>query len=336
MTTYYVGIDLGTSRTSISTSTGKRVTIDTVVGYSKDLVSKKKIGGDYLLGQEAMDNKLSLNMVWPLADGVINTTDPKAIEATSIILKSIINQAIPDRSNTDVIYAAIGVPSQASIQSKKAILEATKLFINKILIVSEPFSVAYGLNRLDECLIVDIGAGTADLLIVKGCLPEDGDQLSLTTAGNYLDNEITKELLKKWPDLQVTPRIVRHIKEKYGFVSDQSDKVLVKIATAGIQGDYDITEILRTCSLRLSDPICAAVQKMVGSFDPEFQGKLRNNVIIAGGGSRLKGIDKAIEKGLMQYGGGEAICVQDSEFSGSNGCLLLSCEIPDEYWEKLV
>jgi rod shape-determining protein MreB len=85
----------------------------------------------------------------------------------------------------------------------------------------------------------------------------------------------------------------------------------------------------------LTDPICEAVQKLVGEFDPEFQEKLRNNVIIAGGGSRLRGIDRAVEKGLEEYGGGDAFTVQDAEFAGAEGSLKMALEMPEEYWEQL-
>ena len=37
----YVGIDLGTSHTSVSASNGVRETVKSIVGYPKDVVAKK-------------------------------------------------------------------------------------------------------------------------------------------------------------------------------------------------------------------------------------------------------------------------------------------------------
>ena len=332
--TFYAGIDLGTSRSCIATSTGKRISTRTCVGYPKDVISRKRFGKEYLLGDEALDNRLALSMIWPLADGVI-CEDEKALEATGLILRSLISQALPERQENDNIYVAIGVPAQASINNKKVIIEVAKDFLDKILIVSEAFTVAYSIDRFDECLIVDIGAGTTDLCRMHGAMPDPDDQLTLSIAGNFLDKVLMKAILEKFPDVQLTPQIIRRIKEKYGYVSDTSDTVKVTLTKLGIPSEYDITDILRDCCLQLTNPISKSIQELVGTFDPDFQERLRNNVIIAGGGSRLKGIEAAVERSLEAYGGGDAICVQDAEYCGSVGALKMCIEMPDEYWEKI-
>ena len=59
-----LGIDLGTSRTSITSSNGVRETVWSYVGYPKDHVAKKKFGGrDVIFGKEAVENRLALNLI---------------------------------------------------------------------------------------------------------------------------------------------------------------------------------------------------------------------------------------------------------------------------------
>ncbi len=334
MTIFHVGIDLGTSRTTLTTSTGQRLTTMSCVGYPKDVISQKRLKKDHLLGAEALNNRLSLNLIWPLADGVMRE-DALSVASTKLILQDIIAQALPEKSANDQIYAAIGVPAQASISNKKALITLSQGLVDKILVVSEPFAVAYSIDRFDECLIVDIGAGTTDLCRMHGSMPDADDQRTLTYAGNFLDNELTQAILHKFPKVQLTPQIIKRIKEKHGFVYDVSEPVLVKLTEQGIPKEYDITDVLRASCLKLTDPISQAVQQLVGSFDPDFQEKLRNNVIVAGGGSRLKGIDNAIEKSLGAYGGGSVTCVQDAEYCGSVGALKMCVEMPEDYWENL-
>lgn len=333
-TLYHIGIDLGTSQSSITTSTGQRHTLRTCLGYPKDVISHKRLGKNYLVGDEALNNRLAVNLIWPLAEGVI-ADNSQSIEATQLILKQLIEDSLPEKQEGDLLYAAIGVPAQASIVNKQTIINMTKDFIDKILIVSEPFAVAYACDRFDECLVVDIGAGTTDLCRMHGSLPDAEDQLTLTTAGNFLDEVITKAILQHHPEVQLTPKIIRMIKEKYGFVSDIADPVKVTLNKQGIPSEYDITALLKESCLKLTDPISKAIQQLVGSFDPDFQESLRQNIILAGGGSRLKGIDLAVEKSLEAYGGGKVECVQDAEYCGSTGALKMCMEMPEEYWEHL-
>jgi len=71
----YLGIDLGTSRTSVSASNGVRETIASYVGYPKDVVSRKLLKKDVLFGDEALEKRLALDFHRPLAHGQV---DPRA------------------------------------------------------------------------------------------------------------------------------------------------------------------------------------------------------------------------------------------------------------------
>lgn len=335
-TIYNVGIDLGTSRTSIATSTGVRETVITCVGYPKDMIAQKRLGNLPLLGQQAIDKRLSLTMVWPLRDGIIDIKNKRAMKSVKLIISHIIKETLPDITSDDKIFATIGVPARASVESKKVIVNLCKELFSKILIVSEPFMVAYSLDIFDEALIVDIGAGTVDLMRMKGTMPDTNDQITINTAGNWLDNKLTEGLIAKYPNIQLSSQIIRKIKEKYGYYcGDTSTKIIIPLTEKGIQKDYDITEPLKQVCLEFVSLICVKITELVGSFDPEFQERLRNNIVIAGGGSRLRDIDKAVEYSLIKYGGGSARCVQDAEFSGANGALKMALEMPDEYWEKV-
>ena len=51
----YLGIDLGTSRTSVCASNGVRETVESFVGYPKDPVSRKLLKRDVLFGEDARE-----------------------------------------------------------------------------------------------------------------------------------------------------------------------------------------------------------------------------------------------------------------------------------------
>jgi rod shape-determining protein MreB len=200
----YIGMDLGTSRTSVSASNGVRETVLSMVGYPKDVVSKKLLKKDVLFGDEAIRHRLSLNLLRPLAHGVINSVDTAQgeanVKAARDLIGEIIRRAQPRKD--ELIYAVIGAPAQASINNKEAILSAARESVDSVMLCSEPFSVAYGLDMLDDVLVIDIGAGTTDLCRMHGTMPEESDQITVTFAGDFVDDEIMKALKKSCPGAQ--------------------------------------------------------------------------------------------------------------------------------------
>ena len=70
----HVGIDLGTSRSAISSANGVRTSIPSFVGYARDVVSRKLLGKDVLYGQEALDHRLSVDLYRPLEKGVLKSS----------------------------------------------------------------------------------------------------------------------------------------------------------------------------------------------------------------------------------------------------------------------
>lgn len=66
----YIGIDLGTSQSSIATSTGIKRTVTSVVGWPKDLISYKFLKKQVVIGEECIANRMAVDMIWPLEHGV--------------------------------------------------------------------------------------------------------------------------------------------------------------------------------------------------------------------------------------------------------------------------
>jgi len=330
----YVGIDLGTSRTSVSVSNGARHTVLSYVGVCKDAIGHKRLGKGVLVGQAALDNRLALDLVRPLKGGVIDSSDARCGRAVRELLRHVVSLCEPQPGQP--IYAVVGAPARASIESQKAILHALEPLVTSAMIVSEPFAVAYGLDILTEALVIDIGAGTSDLCRMHGTLPDETDQITLRTGGDTIDERLEQDILKRYPKVQVTRNMVRQIKEKYGFVSDPHQKCEVTLTEMGRPKRFDLTDALRAACRSIVPEIVEAIYSLIGTFDPEFQAKLRNNVILAGGGSRLIGLPLLIEKDLAGLGGGNVVAVEEPTYAGSNGGLKLAMEMPARYWKALV
>src|SRR5262245_66552039 len=85
-----VGIDLGTSRSAISTSTGERAVVDSFVGWPADLVARKILKRDVLVGKDALDNRTMLDLRRPLERGLIKEGSGKDVEAVRALIGHLI------------------------------------------------------------------------------------------------------------------------------------------------------------------------------------------------------------------------------------------------------
>src|SRR5256714_1594245 len=222
-----LGIDLGTSRSSIVSMNGVRKTVESYVGYPKDPVSRKFLKADVIYGKSALDNRLAVDLYRLLEKGVIKfwggkgdkaEQEQKNLKAATDLMKHLVDLAHPGRD--DVLYGVVGVPSRASIENKTAMLEAAKSVLDSVMIVSEPFTVAYGMERMSDILVIDIGARTSDLCRMHGTVPGEDDEISLTVAGDAVDQRLHELIKERYPKASVTVNMCKQIKEKYGYVSD--------------------------------------------------------------------------------------------------------------------
>ena len=340
-----VGIDLGTSRTVIACDNGVRTFIPSYVGFPKDAVSRKMFDKDIVFGDEALKHRMALNLYKPIEQGVLlHSDDPekkaeqykKSLFVARELLKNLINQVTGGKTQDLIIRGVIGAPALATKQNKKALLDISKGILDDVLIASEPFTVAYGLSLLTNALIIDIGAGTVDICRMHGTIPTDEDQITTFKAGDYIDQVFLDLITKKYKEANLTINMVRKFKEENAFVSERGERVCIILPVDGKPTNLDVTDELRAACRSIVPEIVEAVRKIVASFDPEFQDGLKENVVLAGGGSQIAGLKKEIEAHMEKtLGYGKVRKVEEPLYAGANGALLLCKDMPDEYWDEL-
>lgn len=333
----FVGIDLGTSRASIAASNGVREVVPTYVGYPRDNISQELLGMEPLFGNMAIKHRLSVDLIRPLAHGVIRNDDGKSqnrnLLAAQQLVRHLLKLAQPN--NNEPVYGVIGAPARASIASKRVLIDAARGILDAVMIVSEPFTVAYGLNILDRALVIDIGAGTIDLCRLHGTLPEEEDQITLDKAGDFVDEKLSSLIKEKYPDAQYNSNMIRSLKEQYGFVSENSDRISAHFPVQGRPKDFDVTNELRTACRSIVPGIIESIAQLIATYDPEFQEAIRSNVILAGGGSQMTGLSALIAEGMEELGGGRVTCVEEPIFAGANGALKMAQRMPEHFWQVL-
>ena len=113
--TLYVGIDLGTSQSSITASNGQRHVVKSLVGWPLDMVSRKILKRDVLIGQEALDNRPMLELHRPLERGLIKEGSEKDLAAVRELLQHLLSLVGVNgkRENGQRVRAVVGVPAEA-------------------------------------------------------------------------------------------------------------------------------------------------------------------------------------------------------------------------------
>jgi rod shape-determining protein MreB len=278
-----------------------------------------------------------LDLRRPLEHGVMKEGSEKDQEAVQEIIRHLINLAgIKQKGkNKSKVRAVVGVPAEAFRVSRQNLRHTMEGIADSVMLVSEPFAVAYGLEALLHALVIDIGAGTADFCVMQGRYPTEEDQRTLTTAGDSIDEQLIKLIRERYPDAQFSIHMIREWKERWSFIGEPKDRVLVTAPIKGKSTEVDITQEMRAACESILPPVCETMTTLLTKVEPEFQSKVRNNVILAGGSSLIAGLQEAITKALDELGGGRATVVKDPVFAGSDGGLAIARDASGSDWEKL-
>jgi rod shape-determining protein MreB len=330
--TLFVGIDLGTSKSAIAASNGKKAWVESYVGWPKDFVSSKMLDEEILFGKDAIDNRLSVNLYRPLQNGVIKEGSVKDRESVKKLIQHMVDLVSPSREQK--VCAVIGVPSESMKVNKLAIKEAAEDTVDSLMVVPEPFAVAYDMNMISDTMVIDIGAGTVDFCMMHGAIPKDDNLRTILTAGDHIDSQLHSLLEVSHSEASFNLNMVRRFKEEHSFVGKRSS-VKVEMPVKGKPMDHDISDGLREACESILPPLVETTVEMIAKCDPEYQEKIRKNIILAGGGSQIDGIADYMVKELNEYGKVNINCVDDPLYIGAKGALALAQEMPKAYWEEI-
>jgi len=334
--TICVGIDLGTSRSSISASNGERHVVDSYVGWPLDMVARKLIKKPVLIGSEALEKRSMLDLRRPLENGVIKDVSERDANAVRELLRHLVSLlGIKNNGTQYKLRAVVGVPAEAMQASRLRLRTAMDGIADTVMLVSEPFAVAYGTEALMHAMVIDIGAGTADICIMQGRYPTEDDQRTLPNAGDSIDQRLFRSLQEHHSHAQFSIHTVRSWKEKSSFVGEPKGRVLVTTSADGKPIEIDITDDMRAACESIVAPIAETVRDLVSRVEPEYQQRVLSNIILAGGTSLIDGLPEALKSALSELGKTQFTVVQDPVFAGSDGGLAIAQDASDEDWKKL-
>lgn len=300
-----VGIDLGTSSVLVYVK-DKGIVINepSVVAIDNNTNKIVRIGKEaqQMLGR-APEN---ISIIRPLKDGVISQY--------SVTLKML--QYFIDRACGYTLIrprVMICVPSGINEAEEMTVINATnQAGARQTLLIEEPVAAAIGagidINKPEGHMVVDIGGGTTDIAVISygGVVASE----SIRIAGNEFDEAIAQYMRKKYKVL-IGERTAEEIKIKVGRLLDAPTNKQPEMDVKGrclVKGlpkvvtfhSNETFEALREPLKAIIDTICLVIERT----PPELLGDIyKNGIVLTGGGSKLTGIDKLIEKttGIRTY-----------------------------------
>ena len=185
---------------------------------------------------------------------------------------------------------------------------------DRVLLVPEPFLAALGyrdesrlgqdgyVDPVSNSLFVDIGGGTTDVCMVQGYYPTAEDQISFAFAGDKVDAMIDEGIRKTYPDVQLSNIKIREIKEQHAFVGRPENPVVVSVIVGGKMRKLDLTAQIGAATEALLGELYEAVKALIVRANSDTVAELLQNIVLTGGGSRIKNLDKELQRLLTEEG----------------------------------
>ncbi|NLT20964.1 MAG: rod shape-determining protein [Syntrophomonadaceae bacterium] len=293
-----MGIDLGTANTLVHLkSKGIVLKEPSVVAIQNDT------GRVLAVGEEAkqMIGRTPGNIVAirPMKDGVIADFD-----ITQAMLKYFINKALGQRNPMARPRVVISIPTGCTTVEERAVREAAlQGGAREAYLIEEPMAASIGaglpVHEPTGNMMVDIGGGTTEVAVIS--LGGIVTAKSVRVAGDNMDEAIIQHL-KKTYSLLIGERTAEDIKISIGSAMWEGPEEFYEVRgrdlVTGLPKNIQVSSIeIQSALQETVDEIIDGIKVCLEKTPPELASDIMDRgIVMAGGGSMLKGLDKLISK----------------------------------------
>lgn len=237
----------------------------------------------------------------PMRDGVIAN-----FELTESMLRYFIRAVHDDRRTLVRPRMIVGVPSGITQVERRAVEDSAKQAgAREVYTIMEPMAAAIGagLPVQDPCgsMMVDIGGGTTEVAVIT--LKDVVFCRSVRVGGDEMDQAIVQYVKRKYK-LLIGERTAERVKMAIGSAILDSS---IANDTMDVKGRDLVTGVPKTVTLTTQEvneslletvsSIIDVVRIALENTPPELSSDLVDKgIVMAGGGSLLKGLDSLISK----------------------------------------
>lgn len=293
-----MGIDLGTANTLVHVR-GKGI----VIKEPSVVAIQSQTGRVLAVGEEAkqMIGRTPGNIVAirPMKDGVIANFD-----VTQSMLKHFISKATVQKNLFVKPRIVISIPTGCTSVEERAVREAALAAgAKEAYLIEEPMAAAIGaglpVHEPTGNLIVDIGGGTTEVAVIS--LGGIVTAKSVRVAGDNMDTAIISHL-KKTYNLLIGERTAEAIKINVGSALWEEPEEFYEVRGRDLVSGLPKTVEISSSEIQVAlketvDQIVEGIKVCLEKTPPELASDIMDRgIVMAGGGSLLKGLDKIISR----------------------------------------
>lgn len=296
-----MGIDLGTASTLVFVK-GQGIVLcePSVVAVQKGTNQVLAVGSEAkrMLGRTPGN----IVAIRPLKDGVIADFD---------ITEAMLRYFIKKMHNRKILVGprmVIAIPSGITEVEKRAVRDsAERAGARAVFLIEEPMAAAIGVGLSIEepsgNMIIDIGGGTTEMAVIS--LAGIVFSKSIRIGGDEMDAAIVEHMKKNY-NLMIGERTAEDIKIKIGSAYPMDEELSLEVKGRDLVTGLPKMVTISSEEIReaISTPLGAILEATKITLErtpPELAADLiERGIILAGGGSLLRGLDKLIaeETGL--------------------------------------
>jgi len=237
----------------------------------------------------------------PLRDGVIAN-----FELTESMLRHFIRAVHDDRRRLVRPRMIVGVPSGITQVEKRAVEDTAKQAgAREVYTIMEPMAAAIGaglpVQEPSGNMIIDIGGGTTEVAVIS--LKSIVFCRSVRVGGDEMDRAIVQYVKRKY-NLLIGERTAEVVKMEIGSALLDSELQKQSISVKGRDLVTGVPKTITLTSPEVNEALLETVASIVDvarialeNTPPELSSDLVDKgIVMAGGGSLLKGLDKLISK----------------------------------------
>ena len=145
-------------------------------------------------------------------------------------------------------------------------------------------------------------SGDYRFLYRPGIFPKPEDLLSIPYAGNEVDVSLDKSIREAFPEVDVPLSMVRKFKETYSYVGELESGARVKVPVEGKPRKIEIGKQVGEACNQLLDEVFSSIKEIIAVASPQSVFAMLQNIILTGGGSRIRNFDQELQRMLSNDG----------------------------------